>query len=148
MLRSNFLLWGPTLSLFCLVVRDTSGSPSTFIGETPRDLTLADALALERLSTVKFQAPVVIGESGITHKGLERRVPVIGTTTSLLTIRHLKLGPVTLSSGDPRQSRPVCMLGAKVRQELFGTEPAVGRLVGLVNIAAGLSGCWPPRGVL
>ena len=107
-----------------------SGSPSTFTGETPRNLTLADALALERLPTVRFQAPMVLGESGISHKGLERRVPVIGTTASLLKIHHLELGAGRfLSSGDPRQSRPVCILGAKVRQELFGTEQAVGRLV-------------------
>ena len=107
-----------------------SGAASTFIGETPRDLTIADAVALERLSTVKLQAPVVIGESGIARKGLERRVPVLGTTASLLAIRHLQLAAGRfLSPGDPRQSRPVCVLGAKVRQELFGSEPAVGRLV-------------------
>lgn len=106
------------------------GSPSTFIGETPRDLTLADALALERLPTVKLQAPVVVGESGISRKGLERRVPVIGTTTALLAIRRLELAAGRfLPSGDPRRPRPVCVLGSKVRRELFGNEPAVGRLV-------------------
>ncbi len=107
-----------------------SGIPSTFIGETPRDLTIGDALALERLPTVKLQAPVVIGESGISRRGLERRVPVLGTTKDLLAIRHLQLESGRfLPPGDPRQSRPVCVLGAKVRQELFGTEPAVGRVV-------------------
>lgn len=108
----------------------SSGSPSTFIGETPRDLTIADAVALQRLPTVKLQAPVVAGESGIARKGLERRVPVLGTTASLLSIRHLHLAAGRfLPPGDPRQSRAVCVLGVKVRQELFGTRPAVGRLV-------------------
>jgi len=107
-----------------------SGTPSTFVGDTPRDLTLADAVALERLSTVKLQAPVVVGESGIARKGLERRVPVLGTTASLLDIRHLQLvAGRFLPHGDPGQARSVCVLGAKVRQELFGSEPAVGRLV-------------------
>lgn len=107
-----------------------SGSASTFIGDTPRDLTLADAVALERLSTVKLQAPVVIGESSIARRGLERRVPVLGTTASMLAIRHFKLANGRfLPPGDPGKSRPVCVLGVKVKQELFGFEPAVGRLV-------------------
>jgi len=66
----------------------------------------------------------------LPRRGLERRVPVLGTTASMLAIRHFKLANGRfLPPGDPGKSRPVCVLGVKVKQELFGFEPAVGRLV-------------------
>ncbi len=107
-----------------------SGTPSTFIGETPRDLTISDAQALERLPAVRRWAPVVIGEMAITYQGRERRVPVLGSTHSMLKIRHLQLSQGSfIPKGDPELSRSVCVLGAKVARELFGSSPVLGEIV-------------------
>lgn len=107
-----------------------SGSPSTFVGDTPRDLTIADARALERIPSVKSYAPVVVGELGIAWSGLERRVPFLGSTHSLLDIRHLKLAQGRfLPAGDPERATPVCVIGRKVARELFGNQPVVGQIV-------------------
>jgi len=107
-----------------------SGTPSTFIGETPRDLTIGDAQALERLPGVRRWAPVVVGEMALSYQGRERRVPVMGSTSSMLDIRHLRLAQGRfLPAGDPEQSRSICVLGAKVARELFGTSPVLGEIV-------------------
>lgn len=107
-----------------------SGTPSTFIGETPRDLTIGDAQALERIPAVRRWAPVVIGEMALSYQGRERRVPVLGSTHSMLEIRHLQLAQGKfLPEGDPERSRSVCVLGAKVASELFGSSPVLGEIV-------------------
>lgn len=107
-----------------------SGTPSTFIGETPRDLTIGDARALERIPAVRRWAPVVVGEMALSYQGRERRVPVLGSTHSMLEIRHLQLAQGKfLPEGDPERSRSVCVLGAKVASELFGSSPVLGEIV-------------------
>lgn len=106
------------------------GAPSTFVGDTPRDLTIGDARALERLPSIRRLAPVVFGEMALSRRGRERRVPVLGSTRPLLQIRHLHLAHGSfLPAGDPEVSRAVCVLGAKVARELFGSSPVLGEIV-------------------
>lgn len=110
----------------------TGGGPATFIGETPRDLTIQDALAMARSSLVRSMAPVNIGEVTATWRQRAREVPVIGSTAELLAIRHLKMAQGRfLPPGDPEQSAPLCVIGVKVSQELFGRHPAIGELMGI-----------------
>jgi putative ABC transport system permease protein len=107
-----------------------SGSHSTFVGDTPRDLTIADSQALQRIPQVHRLAPVVIGEMGIAGRGKERRVPVLGSTASFLHIRHLEMALGRfLPQGDPQISRAVCVLGAKVAREIFGSASPEGEIV-------------------
>ena len=55
---------------------------------------------------------------------------VLGTTASYLSVRRLNMGQgLFLPDTDARGSKPVCVIGATVRQELFGPEPALGRWV-------------------
>ena len=52
---------------------------------------------------------------------------MLGSTADMLAIRHMSMGQGRfLPGGDPRQATPVCVLGAKVKSELFGAQPAVG----------------------
>ena len=109
-----------------------SNTPATLVGETPRELTLDDARALERGSMVQRLAPLTLGELSAVWHGKERKVPVIGSTTSILEIHHLKLERgAFLPDEDPGIARPVCVLGAKVYRELFGQEAALGELIRL-----------------
>lgn len=108
----------------------TGGGPALFSGETPRDLTLDDAEALLRLSSVEKIAPIVIGSAGVQYAGREREVPIFGSTSDLLTIRHWTMAQGTfLPPGESERARPVCVIGAKVKRELFGIKPAIGRWV-------------------
>ena len=101
-----------------------------FLGQTPRDLTLEDALALRRSHAVRSVAPLAVGSAFISYGGRSREVPLIGSTAEWLHIRHMEMGEGTfLPAGDPRAATQVCVIGTVVRDELFGNTPAVGQLV-------------------
>jgi putative ABC transport system permease protein len=109
---------------------ETTGGPPPLLGETPRDLTLDDALAIERSRAVRRVAPIAVGSAGVSYRERERDVMIIGSTAAFLDVRHLKMASGRfLPTGDPRRSSPVCVLGAKLKRELFGGEAAIGRWV-------------------
>ncbi len=107
---------------------ETGGvGPIALSGETPRDLTIGDALALTRIPAVRRVAPIMVGSAPVSAGGLERDAPVIGSTADLLAIRHWRLAQGRfLPPGDPERASGVCVIGAKVRSELFGPRPALG----------------------
>ena len=101
-----------------------------FLGQTPRDLTLDDAVAVSRQAFVRRVAPLVVGATEISHGSRSREVPVLGTSADMLDIRHWKLAQgAFLPSGDFALASSVCVLGATLRRELFGSESAVGQWV-------------------
>jgi putative ABC transport system permease protein len=110
---------------------ETSGAaPSMFVGETPRDLTLDDAASLLRSPAVRRIAPVVVGDAPVAWQGRERDVAVLGSTADLLVIRHWNMAQGHfLPSGDIHRGTAVCVIGAKVKRELFGTRNALGEWV-------------------
>ena len=109
-----------------------ANTPSTLLGETPRDLTLDDALALTRSDLVRRVAPLNIGELSAARQGRERQVPVLGTTTFFLQVHHLQLARGSfLPEEDWGVARPVCVLGANVARELFGSAEPLGEVIRL-----------------
>lgn len=109
-----------------------SNTPAALVGETPRDLTLDDARALERDETVLRLTPINIGELAISWRGKERRVPLVGSTAPILAIHHLRMDRGRfLPEDDLETARPVCVIGAKVYRELFGQQNAIGEMVRL-----------------
>jgi len=58
------------------------------VSGTPRDLTLDDARALQRNTRVRRMAPINVGTTLLNAGGLERDVPVLGSSHELLTIRN------------------------------------------------------------
>jgi putative ABC transport system permease protein len=100
------------------------------LGETPRDLTLDDALALKRSRAIRRLAPLAVGSGTISTHRRNRETPVLGSTADMLGIRHMVLGQGRfLPDNDPRQATPVVVLGRKVKDELFGSQAAVGEWV-------------------
>jgi len=96
---------------------ETAGAnPGFLIGQTPRDLTLDDALALGRSHAVKLIAPLIIGTGDVRWGAKLRESPILGSTAELLPVRHMGLAQgVFLPPGDPHHAQPVCVIGAKVR---------------------------------
>lgn len=115
--------------LFVLPGRnETTGGLPPLLGSTPRDLTLDDALALTRSSVIHRVAPVVIGAAPVSFGGLEREATVMGSTAEAFELRDLTLLQGRfLPAGDWRTATPVCVLGDKLRRELFGRQSAVGQ---------------------
>ena len=109
---------------------ETTGGAPPLLGGTPRDLTIDDALALERLRSVRRVAPIAVGSGAVSWKRRDRESIVVGSTAEFLEVRHLLMGQGRfLPPGDPRRAAPICVLGAKIRQELFGPQNALGEWV-------------------
>lgn len=112
---------------------ETSGAGlSTMMGITPRDLTLADAQALTRHPAVTHVAPLNIGAVEASWQNRKRQVTLMGSTAELLTVRQWELlrGDF-LPAGDWERSTPVCVIGRKIRDELFGAHKAIGQWIRL-----------------
>jgi len=108
---------------------ETAGvNPSTMMGETPRDLTLDDALALTRSYSVRRIAPLNVGSANVDWQGKQREVTIIGTNSEMLAIRHWELAQGKfLPESDLDLATPVCVIGSKIRAELFGAKRAIGQ---------------------
>jgi putative ABC transport system permease protein len=105
-------------------------NPGNAITSTPRDLTIDDAQALLRASAVRRVAPLAIGTSEISYGGKLREVMVAGTTAQFIKVRHLQLAQGRfLPEGDWRRGAAEAVIGAKVRDDMFGAEPALGQLI-------------------
>jgi putative ABC transport system permease protein len=110
---------------------ETGGfNPANAITGTPRDLTVEDAKAVARAPSVLRTAPLTIGTSEASYGGKLKDVTVVGTTADYFLIRGLSVAQGRiLPAGDTGLSSSVAILGTKVREELFGAEPAVGRMI-------------------
>ncbi len=108
---------------------ETAGvNPSTMMGETPRDLTLDDALALTRNYNVRRIAPINVGAADVSWQNKKREVAIIGTNHEMLAIRHWHVAQGKfLPETDLDRTTPVCVIGSRIREELFGPERALGK---------------------
>ena len=104
------------------------GSPVDLAGVAPRDLTVEDAISLRQIEAIKNIAPIVIGETPAQFNGLERSVPIIGTTPSFLAVRKWEMATGNFLPGVTLdRSPPVCVIGKEVESELFGKNKAIGQ---------------------
>ncbi len=110
---------------------ETGGfSPGGAVTNTPRDLTVDDAKALLRAHAVTQVAPLAVGTSEISVGGRLREVIVAGTTAEYLSLRRMALAQGRfLAAGDWNHGAAEVVIGANVRRELFGNNPALGQLV-------------------
>jgi len=123
----EFAALGTNLVIILPGRSETTGGPPPLLGETPRDLTIDDALALLRSRNIKRVAPVMVGSAPVSWQGLEREVNVIGSTAAMKDMRHLEMAQGRfLPTTDPRRAASVCVLGEELRQELFGPNTALG----------------------
>jgi len=129
--RNQFMSLGTNLVVIIPGRAETfGGSGGMMSGRTPRDLTLDDALALRRLRGVKRVVPLNLVSGEVSWNGRRRDVPVAGSTDDLLHLwdLHLAVGEF-LPAQDPRRATSVCVIGWRVREELFGARSALGELL-------------------
>ncbi len=125
----------------------SGGAAGMLMGETPRDLTLDDAAALLRLSGVRRIAPLNLGAAEVTWGRRTREVVILGSTADLKDIRRTQLVQGSfLPRGDIRKATPVVVIGAKVRAEIFGAEPAVGEWLRIGDRRFRVIGVMAPQG--
>ncbi len=106
---------------------ETRGGPPPLLGETPRDLTLDDALRLKRSPAVIEVAPIIVGQAPVQYRNRSRDANIIGTTAPFLAMLRLELAQGRfLPAGDPRRGQAVVVLGRTLKRALFGAQPALG----------------------
>jgi putative ABC transport system permease protein len=107
---------------------ETAGiNPGAMFGETPRDLTLEDTLALTRSSRVRRVAPLNVGSVSVSYGPRSRDVVMLGSTSEMLAVRHWSMARGSfLPEADIDRALPVAVLGKTLRDELFGADRALG----------------------
>ncbi|HUW25339.1 MAG TPA: ABC transporter permease [Gallionella sp.] len=112
---------------------ETAGlTPGMLLGQVPREISLDDAQALLRSRAIKRIAPLTIGTTNISLDARNREVAVLGSTSELLKVRHMDIGQGQfLPASDIHDSSSICVLGAKIKRELFGQRSAIGGWVRL-----------------
>ena len=112
-----------------------------------RPITLADAQALNRVPEVNTVTPGITGNSEVEGNGRLRRVLVYGTTASLLQSFNLRVkGGQFLPGDDAEDARNFAVLGAKLKQELFGSDNALGARVRVGSLQFRVIGVLEARG--
>ncbi len=124
----EFASLGTNLIIVLPGYSETTGlNPTTLMGETPRDLTLDDALSLLRSHQVRRISPINIGSVNASFKGRSREAVIIGSNYDLLPLRHWEMAQGQfLPQTDLDRATPVCVIGSKIREELFGSKPVLG----------------------
>lgn len=123
----EFAALGTNLLIILPGRNETTGGAPPLLGETPRDLTIDDALALLRSPHIDRVAPIMAGSAPLSYAKREREVTVLGSTAEFAPVRHVDVAQGRfLSPGDPHRAAPECVIGHKVRDELFGAGPVLG----------------------
>lgn len=125
----------------------TGAAPGVLSGQTTRDLTLQDAEAVSRIARVTDVAPLNVGAAQVTRGSLGREAVLLGSTAPLLTLRRMHLGRGQfLPAGSIDQTTPVCVLGDKIRSELFGNANPLGGWVRIGDRRFRVIGTLAPQG--
>lgn len=131
--RGEFASLGTNMVIVLPGRSETAGAGmGSMTAATPRDLTLDDAKALTRHAQVKRVAPLNIGVAEVSWQSLKREIMVLGSTSELINIRQWELARGHfLPDTDWDRATPVCVIGAKIREEIFGARAALGQWIRL-----------------
>lgn len=125
----------------------TSGPAPSGIPSSVRPLTLEDAEAIRRLPYVKGVTPNVWGNTEVGAQGRLRRSMILGVGPDMLDVYRMRmlLGQF-LPQDALENARAFVVLGAKLKQELFGNENPLGLRVRLGNAQFRVIGVLEPKG--
>ncbi|MCP4204127.1 MAG: FtsX-like permease family protein [bacterium] len=118
-------------NLLIVMPGKTETSGSFGFGGVPNDLTLDDALAIEReIRSVHKVAPVTVGTEEVSTGDRRRQMPVFGTTRSYLEIRDLEMARGEfLPAEEMFRGGAELVLGSKAARELFGAADPIGEIL-------------------
>ena len=127
----------------------TSGGFHPPSAGTVRKLTYDDAVALKRRAWLLSDAvPIVLGTGTIKYENRTRDTMVIGTAPEFSRVRNLfvEIGSfVTQANVDAREK--VVVLGRTVKEELFGSENALGKVVTISDARYRVVGVMRKKGM-
>ncbi|MFI5165043.1 MAG: ABC transporter permease [Thermoanaerobaculales bacterium] len=107
----------------------TFGFPGAF-GGTTNQLTVDDAIALDKVPGVASAVPFAFGQARVEATSRGRSVYVYGTTHDMLAAWHVTVGQGTfLPQIDAHRKGSFAVLGPKLASELFGDSSPLGQRV-------------------
>lgn len=126
----------------------THGGPTAMFGSS-RPLTLDDAVALERVPHVTGVVPFLMGNAQVEAGQRSRRTYVHGVGAGFHEVfaMEIQIG-TSLPEGDRHAGRSVAVLGSKLRRELFGNGPVLGRRVRVGSESFRVIGVTAPKGMM
>jgi putative ABC transport system permease protein len=135
--------------LIVLPGKTETAGVTPFLMGAPHDLTIEDGQAIaRRVRSVSSLAPLSRGTAPARRGERRRDVAVIGTTAEFLGVRHIRLQTGRFLPAFGQGSEPaVCVLGSKVRGELFGGANPLGDVVRLGEERFRVIGVLAPRGI-
>jgi len=115
---------------------------------TVRKLTYDDAQALKRRAWLLTDAvPIVLGSGRIKYTNLGRDVMVIGVTPEFQRVRNLFIDSGSyVTQGDVDSKLKIVVLGTKVKEELFGDQNPLGKVVMLSDVRYRVVGVMRKKG--
>jgi putative ABC transport system permease protein len=124
----------------------THGIPGAFLG-TVRPLSLDDAESLRRLPQVEAVSAVVQGNAAVSFAGKSRRVTVFGVGSDAKRVWTVRVAQGSyLPDDDPRAPRAFCVIGTKLRDELFAGRSALGERLKIAGEPYRIIGVLEPKG--
>ncbi len=130
---------------------ETAGGGSVqglLVGETARELTLDDTMALMRSPRVRRVTPLVLGAGTASSGARERDITVLGTGAAMLAIQHWVMGAGRfLPEGELDAAQPVCVLGFTVAHELYPSRSPLGEWLRLGDARCRVLGVLAEQGL-
>jgi putative ABC transport system permease protein len=121
-------------NLFIILSGSTTSGGARMGGGAAPTLTVADAQAIEELSSVNAAAPASPGTAQLIYGPNNWSTVINGTTPSYLKVRDWQLSEgASFSDSDVRSATQVALLGETVVQNLFGDEDPVGKTIRIKN---------------
>src|SRR5436190_23338928 len=97
-----------------------------------RGMRLEDQRWFENSSLITAIGPVGESRSVVTVGSITRRVPVYGVTPTFAAIKNRKImSGRFIGERDQQSNAPVCVLGFKLKQQLFSGSDAIGQQISL-----------------
>ena len=126
----------------------TSGGFHPPSAGTVRKLTFDDAQALKRRAWLLTDAvPIVLGTGKIKYQNMGRNMMIIGATPEFQRVRNLFVDTGNfISQGDVDSKSKVIVLGTTVKEELFGAENPLGKVVTLSDARYRIIGVMQKKG--
>lgn len=147
---NEFAALGTNLLIILPGRSDTAGAglQGMLIGETERDLTLEDAMAVARNPRVTAVAPLVVGGGSASWRSRERDVTILGTTAAMAPIQHWDVASGRfLPVIDMDVSSPVCVVGDVIVNELLPGQQPLGKWLRLGDLRCRIIGVLAQGGM-
>jgi putative ABC transport system permease protein len=110
---------------------ETTGGMPHGIGGIPNDLTIQDAIQVERrIQSVRSAVPLTISTDTASHGERSRKVSIVGATADFKVLQQLDLASGSfLPPSDLDRGTAVAVLGYEVVRELFGATNPLGATI-------------------